>query len=370
MDDAHLVAALVTLGDPGTLSGGYLYHRRLAELAAEQDARLLFVSVPQRPFPLAMIDAPRVLRAARRRAAHVLVLDSIAAAFLGPWLAAFGSPLPMVGMLHQPPGGIDHGPVRGTLQAGLDRLAYRRAQRLLLASDLLAIQMRATISRPERLFVLPPGRDVAAAPAEAPADVRQGRRAAFLSVGNWVERKGLLSLLDAFARLSPRAATLHLVGDTRTEPRYAARVQARLGQSDLIERVVVHGPLSTHEVAALYIACDAFVLPSLKEPYGTVYGEAMAYGLPVVGWRAGNLPFLAEHEREGILVPVGNVERLSEALRQLANDPLLRQRLGDNARRRAESRPTWREVAQRFFEHLREVFLTSEIARVRGDRFD
>ncbi|HET6315765.1 MAG TPA: glycosyltransferase family 4 protein [Chloroflexota bacterium] len=364
-----LVAALVTLGDPGTLSGGYLYHRRLAELAAEQDARLVFVSVPERPWPLAIVDAPSVLRAARRRAAHVLVLDSIAAAFLGPWLTLFGASLPMVGMLHQPPGGIDYTPPRSTLQAALDRLAYRRARRLLVASDHLAAQLRQTTSRPRHVFVLPPGRDVAAVPAAPPSDVRHGRRAAFLSVGNWVERKGLLSLLDAFARLDPGAATLHLVGDTRSEPRFAERVQARLARPDLTERVVVHGPLSINEVAALYGACDAFVLPSLKEPYGTVYGEAMAYGLPVVGWRAGNLPYLADHEREGLLVRIGDVERLADALRRLADDPHLRRRLGDNARRRAELRPTWRDVAQRFFEHLREVFLESQINRVGGERF-
>jgi glycosyltransferase involved in cell wall biosynthesis len=350
-----LVAALVTLGDPGTLSGGYLYHRRLAELAAEQDARVVFVSFPELPFPLALFNAPLVVRAARRRAAQVLVLDSIAAAFLGPWLTLRGPSMPIVGMLHQPPGGIDYGPPRSFVQAGLDRLAYRHAKRLLLASDSLADQMRRSISRPERIFVLPPGRDVAAAPAELPADVRHGRRAAFLSVGNWVERKGLLPLLDAFAMLEPKAATLHLVGATNSEPRYAERVRARLAQPDLTERVVVHGPLSTGEVAALYATSDAFVLPSLKEPYGTVYGEAMAYGLPVVGWRAGNLPYLADHEREGLLIGIGDVAGLREALRRLADDPLLRTRLGDNARRRAQTRPTWREVAARFFQHLREV---------------
>jgi glycosyltransferase involved in cell wall biosynthesis len=240
---------------------------------------------------------------------------------------------------------------------------------LLVASDLLAADLRASTSRPERVFVLPPGRDVAPLAAAPPADVRHGRRAAFLSVGNWVERKGLLSLLDAFARLDGDAATLHLVGETRSEPRKLQRVQARRAQPDLAERVVVHGPLSIGEVAALYSVCDAFVLPSLKEPYGTVYGEAMAYGLPVVGWRAGNLPYLADHEREGLLVRVGDVERLADALRRLADDAQLRRRLGDNARQRAEQRPTWRDVAQRFFEHLREVLLESEISRIGGERF-
>jgi glycosyltransferase involved in cell wall biosynthesis len=350
-----LVVALVTLGDPGQLSGGYLFHRRLAERADANDARLVFVSFADRPFPLAMVQAPLVLRAARRRAAQVLVVDSIAAAFLGPWLTIWPPRLPMLAMLHQPPGGIDHGRARTIVQAGLDRLAYRHAQRLLVASDALAAEVRRSVGRPERVFVVPPGRDVAAELAEPPADVRQGRRAALLSVGNWIERKGVLSLLEAVARLAPETATLHLVGNDRADPSYADRVRARLALPDLAERVVVHGPKSVAEVAAFYRACDAFVLPSLKEPYGTVYGEAMAFGLPVVGWRAGNLPFLAEHEREGVLVRVGDIDRLADALRRLADDPLLRRRLGEAARVRATSRPTWDDVARMFFAHAREL---------------
>jgi glycosyltransferase involved in cell wall biosynthesis len=118
---------------------------------------------------------------------------------------------------------------------------------------------------------------------------------------------------------------------------------------------VVHGPVSVGEVAALYAAADAFVLPSLKEPYGTVYGEAMAFGLPVVGWRAGNLPYLAEHEREGLLIPPRDIKALSAALQRLANDADLRARLGSAAKVRALARPTWDEVAGLFFDRLREV---------------
>src|SRR5918911_4498923 len=101
-----LSIALLTLGDPGRLTGGYLYHRRMAEMAPRHDARIDFLSFPERPFPLASIDAPRILRRARRLGAQGLVLDSIAAAFPGAWLALRGSDLPLVGMLHQLPGGM------------------------------------------------------------------------------------------------------------------------------------------------------------------------------------------------------------------------------------------------------------------------
>ena len=349
-----LVVALLTLGDPGRLTGGYLYHRRMAEAAPRYDARIAFVSFPERPFPLAARDAPAVLRRARALGAQALVLDSIAAAFLGPWLVTRRPELPLICMLHQPPGGIDHGPLRTAVQAFPDRLAYRRARRVLVASDSLAEQLIAEgVPRP-RVRVVPPGRDVAVPGAPA-GDLRHGGRAAVLCVGNWVARRGIHSLLDAFARLPAETATLHLVGDDQAGSRYAARLRARLRQPDLAGRVIVHGPVPREAVAALYDAADVFVLPSVKEPYGTVYGEAMAAGLPVVGWRAGNLPYLMEDGREGLLCDPGDVEGLARALARLVDDEPLRRQLGEAARRRALALPTWEDAATLFFAAIREA---------------
>jgi glycosyltransferase involved in cell wall biosynthesis len=174
-----------------------------------------------------------------------------------------------------------------------------------------------------------------------------------LCVANWIPRKGIIELLDAFARLPPGTATLHLAGSEDEEPAYAARVRARLARPDLSGRVIAHGPLPRERVAALYAGADAFVVPAFREPYGTVWGEAMAFGLPVVGWRAGNLPYLADDGREALLVPTGDIDRLSGALRQLAGDAPLRRRLGEAARRRALARPTCEDSAALFFTAIR-----------------
>src|SRR4029450_10052411 len=104
-----LVASLLTLGPPEQLTGGYLYHRRLAELAPAHGARLDLVPLPAPPFPLAAACGGRGRRAPR-----------------------------LVGLLHQPPGAIDHGRLRRPLQAGLDRALYRRCRLLLLAAEALA----------------------------------------------------------------------------------------------------------------------------------------------------------------------------------------------------------------------------------------
>jgi glycosyltransferase involved in cell wall biosynthesis len=344
----------LTLGDPATITGGYLYHRRIADRAQAHHVRWEFVSLPARPFPLPALAVPAVLRVVARQRPDVLLVDSIAAGYLAPWLP-HRLPWPLVAVLHQPPGGIDHGRLRRWAQSVLDLRVYRHAARLLVASADLSETMRGT-GIPDRLLrVVPPGRDPAANPLHPLGDLRAGRQVAVLSVGNWVARKGLLELLDAVAQLPDDAVTLHLVGDTEMEPAYASRVRARLAAPDLTGRVVVHGPRSAAEVAGFYRAADVFALASVREPYGTVYGEAMAAGLPVVGWAAGNLPHLARHGVEGTTVPPGDRRALAAALQSLAFNEPLRHRLAAAAARRAAGFPTWDDTARMFFAELRSV---------------
>jgi len=320
-----------------------------------------FVSVPDLPFAWAMMTGPRWLRDPALEHADALVLDSIAAAPAAPWLARLR--VPMLGMLHQPVGGMDTGRMGRSLRAPFDRWAYRRAKLLMVASEWLAEQLVAAGIQRSLLLVVPPGKDPAAASADssdgdterARPELRLHRRMAALCVANWLPRKGVLELLEAVARLPDDLVTLHLVGDTATQGPYAAQVRGRLSQADLAGRVVLHGVIPEAEVARMYRSVDAFVLPSFEEPYGTVWGEAMAAGLPVVGWHAGNLPFLADHQREGLLAPVGDVGALSQALERMALEPDLRRAMGLAARERAASRPTWDETAHLFFTAVAQV---------------
>jgi glycosyltransferase involved in cell wall biosynthesis len=172
-------------------------------------------------------------------------------------------------------------------------------------------------------------------------------------VGNWVRRKQIIELLEAFSRLPEGLATLHLVGRDAIEPSYARAVRDRL--VPLKSRVVVHGALSRGQVQAMYEKADIFVLASLQEPYGTVYGEALAAGLPVIGWRAGNLPYLITDGLEGFLCEPGDVSSLADAISRLTTDEELRKLMGSAARRRGQELPTWEATAAAFFEELRKT---------------
>ncbi|MBO0708422.1 MAG: glycosyltransferase family 4 protein [Candidatus Dormibacteraeota bacterium] len=346
---------LVTLGDPTRLSGGYLYHLRLAGAAAQHGFAIRFAGLATGSGPRAVAEVRRMVLGGEEEVSAVL-LDSIAAARCR-LCDAVPRRRPLVAIVHQPPGGMDSGPLRRVVRRRLDLSAYERARRIVAASESLRQQLILAGVGPDRITVVPPGCDPSpGTPAGGGSmDLRGTRGAAILCVSNWQRRKDILSLLDAFAMLPSGAATLHLAGDETAEPGYARRVLRRLGAPDLAGRVVRHGRLTSAEVAELYSAADVFALPSLVEPYGTVYAEAMAAGLPCVGWEAGNLPNLATPGRECLTASPGDVSGLGSALATLCLDEVERRRLGEAARRRAAGFPTWDATARSFFSTVRQV---------------
>ena len=97
------------------------------------------------------------------------------------------------------------------------------------------------------------------------------------------------------------------------------------------------------------------MLPSWREPYGTVYGEALAAGLPVVGWRAGNLPHLVSDGVEGVVLDPGDIPTLAAALDRLASDELWRAAVARGAGRRGAALPRWSHTAATPFAALKEL---------------
>jgi glycosyltransferase involved in cell wall biosynthesis len=88
------------------------------------------------------------------------------------------------------------------------------------------------------------------------------------------------------------------------------------------------------ELSKLDVLVHASTVP---EPFGQVVLEGMAAGLPVVAARAGGPAELITDGIDGLLFTPGQSDELATTLRVLAEDPLRRQKLGQNARQRATS---------------------------------
>lgn len=310
-----------------------------------------FASLPSRPWPLAALPAARMLAAAAE-GSDAILLDSLAASLVAPWIARVR--MPVVAVVHQPPGGLASGRVRRAAQRLLDGLAYRSAAGIVAAGGSLVDDLRGIGVPVDRIVVVPPGCDLPDR-GRPPVDLRRGRAVAVLCVANWTPLKGILELVEAFATVPNEAATLWLVGATDVVPRYAERVRRRIAAPDVRDRTMVCGSVAEEELGRLYRSADVFALCSFADVYGIAWAEAIAAGLPVVGWRAGNLPRLAEHGREALMAEPGDVTALAAALRAIAGDEGLRLHLAAGARRRAATLPTWRDSTDRFFRSVREL---------------
>jgi glycosyltransferase involved in cell wall biosynthesis len=171
-----------------------------------------------------------------------------------------------------------------------------------------------------------------------------------LFVGRLVSYKGVDVLLRAMAEID---AALVVVGDGPL--RGALEFQAR---ATCDGRVTFAGTVPDAELAALYHACDVFVLPSITraEAFGMVQIEAMACGKPVVSTSvASGVPWVNQHDDTGVIVAPGDSAALGAALQRLLADDALRERLGAGGRRRVTREFTATRMAERTVALYREV---------------
>jgi glycosyltransferase involved in cell wall biosynthesis len=161
------------------------------------------------------------------------------------------------------------------------------------------------------------------------------RHARFLFLASWIERKGIVELVEAWRRLAAERPEVRLTiagtGDSarvRSDTRDLPRV-------DLVPTV------ARDELPGLLADHDAFVLPSWFEGMPLAMLEAAAAGLPcVVCAVCGNLDVFRpdDPQRDGaILVAPNDADALHRALAALADDSELRSKLGARARERARN---------------------------------
>ncbi|NNM50614.1 MAG: glycosyltransferase family 4 protein [Pseudomonadales bacterium] len=149
----------------------------------------------------------------------------------------------------------------------------------------------------------------------------------FLFVGSGFERKNLATTLKALAQL-PLDVHLAIVGRDSHGSRYE-QLARRL---DVHHRCHFFGV--RQDLPALYGMADAFVLPTLYDPFPNVILEAMASGLPILtSETCGGAELI--RNGAGLVSPARDLTSLVANWRQLC-DPSLRQIWGQEARRRVE----------------------------------
>jgi len=152
----------------------------------------------------------------------------------------------------------------------------------------------------------------------------------FLFVGRLVREKGVFELVSAYAKLDEsvrRQVGLLFVGDG------VCRGQLEERAASISPGVIRFAGFAQREQLATYYAlAEMLVLPTYADTWGLVVNEAMACGLPVIlSKAAGCGPDLLKENWNGLLVAPRDVESLTFAMRNLANQPELCAMMGANS---------------------------------------
>ncbi|HSZ14947.1 MAG TPA: glycosyltransferase [Solirubrobacteraceae bacterium] len=162
-----------------------------------------------------------------------------------------------------------------------------------------------------------------------------------VTVAHLVARKRHADVLRALAVLEQRHPTLRyaVIGDG-PERIALEGLAVRLGVS---ERVDFLGQLPPEEAVERARRCTLFVMPSTEEAFGVAYVEAMAAGVPAIGCRGEPGPEEIAAAGDGfMLVPPGDIERLSQRIDELLSDPHRLREAGQRARTTVAANFTWR----------------------------
>src|SRR6185503_12991372 len=142
--------------------------------------------------------------------------------------------------------------------------------------------------------------------------------------------KGSTDLIRALSRLNERRADadlVHLVLAGAPTPDFDAFAEALPASCSRWLKVV--GPLPARDVPDFYAAIDVFSMPSRTDSFGIVFLEAWANARPVVAAAAGGVVEVVQHDRNGLLVPFGDVDALAGALARVVTDRDTARRLGE-----------------------------------------
>ncbi|HXF86148.1 MAG TPA: glycosyltransferase family 4 protein [Anaerolineales bacterium] len=348
----------VIYGSLDTMSGGYLYDRKLIEYLRAQGDRVEIISLPWRNYAMHLTDnfwfrLPVAIANEGenpfqiRQPFDVLVQDELNHPSL-IWANQGKHPYPIVSLVHH-------------LRCSEQRPAwqnwfYRFVEKKYLQSvDGFIFNSKTTQNvvhgligdgKPSLVAYPPTDRFGEVMSEDEIRQRAQSQELRILFLGNVIHRKGLHTLLRSLVNLKSKVR-VDVVGGLNAEPRYANRIRALIATYHLSSYVFLHGVLDREPLIEKFRHAHVLVVPSSYEGFGIAYLEGMGFGLPAIGTTAGAAREVITHGENGYLIEPDDATSLTNYLDELARNRDLLVRLSMNAVKRYRSQPKWEATAGR-----------------------
>ena len=334
---------LVIYGSIDTVSGGYLYDRKLVAYLRARGDELRIISIPGGDYVAHLLGS---LRARLPAGLDVIIEDELVHPSL--LLANARRPIgtPLVSLVHNLHSSERRAAWKNSLYREVERVHLASVDGFIFNSTVTQAAVAALVGDSKPRVLAPPGGDRLGRLTRDTVQQRlaRGGPLQIVFLANVTPLKGLHVVLEALERLPRDTCMLHVAGSLDVDVPYATRMQQQAGR--LSTPVTFHGVVDDQPLADLLARCDLLVLPSFYEGFGIAYLEGMAFGLPAIGTTAGAIPQMIHDDVNGYTIIPGDSATLENIITRLAADRGLLSRLSLGALGYFASQPTWEDSGE------------------------
>ena len=334
---------LLIYGDINTISGGYLYDRKLVQFLRQNGDEVTVISLKKPSYFKALLSYSIPCEINNIKL-DVLIQDQL----VHPSFWLVNKKLkkilecPIVSLVHL---------FNSARPVGIyKKMVYKIVEKYYLNTvDALIVNSKDTLNQANNMLskkllpyviALPCGDNFSV--VEKNYKDYNKEKLKIIFVGNISQQKGLHILLKAI-HIVDKKITLSVIGREDIELRYINNIKKYIAINKLESRIKFHGLLSGENLKEQYLRHDVFVLPSVNEAYGIVFLEAMQFGLPVIGYNLGGAKEIIEDGVNGYLIDSEDHKRLAEIITLLDSDRKLFKKMSEVAQDKYSKHPTWDE---------------------------
>ncbi|MBK8616800.1 MAG: glycosyltransferase family 4 protein [Anaerolineales bacterium] len=343
----------IIYGSLDTLSGGYMYDRKLVEYLRAQGDTVEIISLSWRNYASHLTDNFSFKLPANL---DLLIQDELN----HPSLIAANSakhPYPIISLVHH----LRSSELRPQWQNSFYQIPEKKYLQSVDGFIFNSQTTRGVVnklignSKPD-VVAYPPTDRFGNAISEHEIKTRASQDPLHIVfLGNVMERKGLHTLLSAVESQRSKVK-VDVIGSLTTDSAYAKQMQEFVTVNGLSSIVTFHDSLNNEPLVEKLKHAHVLIVPSSYEGFGIVYLEGMSFGLPAIGTTAGAAGEIIEHEKTGYLIEPNDSNALAAHISTLASNRELLTQLSLNARQRYLQQPSWNETAAQI-----RAFLQSQI---------
>jgi len=216
----------------------------------------------------------------------------------------------------------------------LGSYVYKRTNRATVVSSFLKKSLTENLNdiAPESVAVLPMPVGMEHFPR---TDFQDNDTIRFLSVARYTKQKRLHDIVNAAEKLHAEGIDFKvtMVGEGPLEN----EIRTAVAEKGMAEKFDIGPLVAQQKLGELYRQCDAVLLVSEGEGFGLILVEAGLTGRPVIGSRSGGIVDFIEHDNNGLLIDLGDVDALSACMNKIISNPDEKKRLGEGAYQTAMS---------------------------------